>query len=165
MRLRLLLLLLALSLVGCDHATKELAHSEFRRAPESLLSGWLTLTYTENRDMAFGLLGHFAGEPARFWILTTAKAIAVLAGAAFLLARQVRTHVGVLLAIALVVAGAAGNLLDRILRGHVIDFLRIPHWPVFNVADIAICAGYGVLLLTMLRSRKPASHGSSPASP
>lgn len=157
MRLRLLLVLFALSLVGCDHATKELALTEFRKAPESLLAGWLTLTYTENRDMAFGLLGHVWGEQARFWILTSAKSLAVLGGALFLLVRPGRVHLGILLAVTLVVAGAAGNLLDRILRGHVIDFLRVPHWPVFNIADIAVSAGYGVLLLTMLLARRPAA--------
>jgi len=154
MRLRLLLLLLALSLVGCDHASKELALLEFRGAPHSLLSGFLTLTYTENRDMAFGLLGHVLDERARFWFLTVAKSVAVVGGATFLLWKHARMQVGVLLAVALVVAGAAGNLLDRVLRGHVIDFLRVPHWPVFNVADIAVCTGYGVLLLTLLLERR-----------
>jgi signal peptidase II len=157
MRLRLLLLVLALSLVGCDHASKELALMQFRDSPVSLLSGWLTLTYTENRDMAFGLLGHFLEEDARFWILTVAKSVAVLGGAVFLLVRHVRINAGVLLAVALVMAGAAGNLLDRVLRGHVIDFLRVPHWPVFNVADIAICLGYGVLVLAMPAQRRQAA--------
>jgi signal peptidase II len=160
MRLRLLLLLLSISLVGCDHASKELALLEFRDSPVSLFSGWLTLTYTENRDMAFGLLGHFVEEDARFWILTGAKSFAVLAGAIFLLVRHARINAGVLFAVALVMAGAAGNLLDRVLRGHVVDFLRVPHWPVFNVADIAICVGYGVLILSMPAQRRRAALGS-----
>jgi signal peptidase II len=159
MRVRLLVLfLISASLVGCDHATKAVALSQFRDEPLRLLSGALTLTYTENRDMAFGLLGYVLDAPSRLWVLTAAKAAAVLFGAGFLLLRHDRASWRELLAVALMVAGAAGNLIDRVARGYVIDFLRVPHWPVFNVADIAICVGAGLLLLTMLTgSTRPTS--------
>lgn len=148
MRVRLLLLiLLALSLIGCDHATKELALAQFRNSPLRLMSGVLTLTYTENRDMAFGLLGHVLGAGARLWILTAAKSLAVVGGAAYLVLRHARSSGRELLGVSLVVAGAAGNLLDRVTRGYVIDFLQLPYWPVFNVADMAVCVGYGLLFL------------------
>ena len=151
MRLRLILLFcFSLSLVGCDHATKELALSQFRDAPLALFSGGLTLTYTENRDMAFGLLAHVMGVEARLLFLTVVKALAVVGGASYLWLRHKHGSWRELLAVSLVVAGAAGNLIDRITRGHVIDFLRIPHWPVFNVADMAICCGYGLLFLGLL---------------
>ncbi len=155
MRVRLLMLLLiSISLVGCDHATKEVALARFRDAPLHLFSGALTLTYTENRDMAFGLLGHVLDAQSRLWLLTVVKSVAVVLGAGFLLVRHARASWRELLAVTLVVAGAAGNLIDRLARGYVIDFLQVPYWPVFNVADVAVCAGYGLLLLSMAAARK-----------
>lgn len=151
-RLRLLLLLgFCLTLVGCDHATKELALAQFRDAP--LRFGALTLTYAENRDMAFGLLGPLLDPEARLWVLSCAKACAVVGGAAFLLVRHAKASLRELLAVSFVIAGAGGNLVDRVTRGFVVDFLRVPHWPVFNVADVAICVGYGLLLLGAFETR------------
>ncbi len=163
MRARLLvLLLISLSLVGCDHATKEVALSQFKEEPLRLFSGVLTLTYTENRDMAFGLMSHVLGEEARLWVLSALKSVAVVWGAGFLLLRHGQASFRVLLAVALVVAGAAGNLIDRVARGYVIDFLHVPHWPVFNVADIAICVGYGLLLLALAAERGKPSEAPIP---
>lgn len=154
MRLRLLFLfIIAISLVGCDHATKHLALVQFQDAPLRLMSGALTLTYTENRDMAFGLLSHVLDADARLWLLSIFKAVAVVGGAGFLVLRHAHASRRVLLAVSFIVAGAAGNLMDRVMRGYVIDFLQVPHWPVFNVADIAICVGYGLLFLEMLQNR------------
>lgn len=162
MRFRiLLLLLLSLCLVGCDHATKELALLQFRDEPLRLFSGALTLTYTENTDMAFGLLAHVLDVDARLWLLTAAKSVAVVGGATFLVMRHARLTWNDLVAVTFIVAGAAGNLLDRVMRGYVIDFLRLPHWPVFNVADIAVCVGYGLLLLGMARRRTFAARGAA----
>jgi signal peptidase II len=61
-----------------------------------------------------------------------------------------------LVALVLVTAGAVGNYLDRIVRGYVVDFVHLKHWPVFNVADVYITAGYAVfgwVLLTQWRRR------------
>jgi signal peptidase II len=153
MNLRLLaLLLLSLTLVGCDHATKELALAQFRDTPFSLFSGSLTFTYAENRDMAFGLLGSWLDEPTRRWLLSWAKGLAVVGGAVFLWSRRQEGSWRELLAVTFVVAGASGNLVDRMVRGYVIDFLRVPHWPVFNVADVLICVGYGLFFLGLTRA-------------
>jgi Signal peptidase (SPase) II len=46
--------------------------------------------------------------------------------------------------------GALGNYLDRVFRGYVVDFIHVPHWPVFNVADIAVSVGIGLLVSTHL---------------
>lgn len=155
MRARLfIVVVLALALVGCDHATKELALSTFRSEPLKLAWGALTLTYTENRDMAFGLLSSILSESARLWVLTTIKSVAVVVGAIYLVARSQSASLRELLAVTLVVAGAAGNLVDRVSRGYVIDFLHVPHWPVFNVADIAIVCGYGLFFTSLIRRHR-----------
>jgi signal peptidase II len=156
MYLRLLVLLvLCLSLVGCDHATKHLALVQFRETPVSLWSGSLTLTYTENRDMAFGILGALLSADARLMTLSFAKTMAVVGGLAFLWVRRREGTWLELGAVSLVVAGAAGNLIDRVMRGYVIDFLRVPYWPVFNVADIAICVGGALWVLRGVLSPSP----------
>jgi signal peptidase II len=52
--------------------------------------------------------------------------------------------------VALALGGATGNLLDRLLRGHVVDFIEIGFWPVFNIADVGIVAGLGLMLTLLL---------------
>jgi len=54
--------------------------------------------------------------------------------------------------LALVLAGALGNLMDRLMRGYVVDFFYLHHWPVFNVADIWIALGVGLLGLSAMRA-------------
>ena len=54
-----------------------------------------------------------------------------------------------LLSLSLIVAGGIGNLIDRAMNGYVIDFLDIRIWPIFNVADISVCVGCGLLVLYM----------------
>jgi signal peptidase II len=53
-----------------------------------------------------------------------------------------------------VTAGAIGNGLDRVVRGYVVDFVRVPHWPVFNVADVYVTAGAGLLGLAAWRASR-----------
>ena len=52
--------------------------------------------------------------------------------------------------VAVALGGATGNLLDRLLRGHIVDFIEIGFWPVFNVADVGIVAGLGLALAALL---------------
>jgi signal peptidase II len=52
--------------------------------------------------------------------------------------------------VAIALGGATGNLLDRLLRGHIVDFIEIGFWPVFNVADVGIVAGLGLMLMALL---------------
>jgi signal peptidase II len=52
--------------------------------------------------------------------------------------------------VAIALGGATGNLLDRLLRGHIVDFIEIGFWPTFNVADVGIVAGVGLMLTALL---------------
>jgi signal peptidase II len=52
----------------------------------------------------------------------------------------------------LMLAGALGNYLDRLFRGYVVDFIHVPHWPVFNVADIYVTVGAVVLVWSRFKS-------------
>jgi signal peptidase II len=146
-----LLLLFTLALIGCDHVTKVAARSALdRRGPVALVPGLLDLRYTENRDTAFSLLHTlpFAGKAALLVALSLVGLLAVI------LAwwRRRRASTIEQAAYALLVAGALGNGLDRVLRGYVVDFIEIHRWPIFNVADVSIVAG--ALLLAMVTFRR-----------
>ena len=90
-------------------------------------------------------------------VLTVVAILAVLV--LLYLSRRIGT-VGWAVALGLLLAGVAGNLSDRLvrspgpLRGHVIDFFMLPHWPVFNVADICIDVGAALILVQVYRGRR-----------
>jgi signal peptidase II len=143
-------------LVGCDHATKIAAKGALEgRAPRQLVRGVLELRYTENTDVAFNLL-RAVPEHVRAPILIAVGGAAVLALLGLvLLCRAPGGFARV--ALLLVSAGAVGNYLDRLVRGYVVDFVHVPHWPVFNVADAYVTIG-GILFgwyLLRQRSRQP----------
>ena len=131
-------------LVGCDHATKFAAKAQLQdQGPRRVLSSVLNLEYVENRDVAFNLL-RFVPEHARHILLTAFGALAILALAG-VVARGYGTR-GTRVALLLILAGAAGNYLDRVVRGYVVDFIYVRHWPVFNVADVLVVVGAALLI-------------------
>jgi signal peptidase II len=99
-----------------------------------LLGSWLALEYVENRGVAFGL---FAGLGPILLLLSCA----LLAGLLIHYAREARPSPWQTLAIGMIVGGAAGNLIDRVRLGYVVDFVAVGAWPNFNVADSAITCG------------------------
>ena len=140
---RLVNLLALFLLVGCDHATKGLAKAELETGgARELIGGFLSLRYVENTDIAFNLL-RWVPEAIRFPALLVVGALAV--GALCVLLLRPRWQVGLtLVSLLLVTAGAIGNYLDRVFRGYVVDFVHVPHWPVFNVADVYVTVGYAL---------------------
>jgi signal peptidase II len=119
--------------------------------PIRLLGGLLTITLTRNGGAAFSI-------GTSMTIVFTAIAVGVIV---YILrvARHLRS-IGWAIALGLLLGGATGNLLDRIFRapapfqGHVVDWIELPHWPVFNLADSSIvCAGVLVVLLALLGIR------------
>jgi signal peptidase II len=149
---RLALVFALLLLVGCDHATKRVAKGELEgQGSRSLIRGVLDLQYTENTDVAFNLL-RVVPERVRAPFLVVAGAAAVIGLLGALLLRQ-GSGLG-RAAILLITAGAAGNYLDRVVRGYVVDFVHVPHWPVFNVADAYITVGAILLARSALNARR-----------
>ncbi len=131
-------------LVGCDHATKALAKQHLDHAPAIVLvGGVLDLRYAENNDSAFGTLRWIQPETRRAVLLVAAALGVLLIGGLLLRSRHPVERAGLLLYL----AGALGNGLDRALRGVVVDFIHLHHWPIFNVADILICVGAGLFVL------------------
>ncbi len=122
--------------VALDQVTKALAVAQLEgQPPVQLIGEWLQLTFVRNPGAAFSLAGNYT-------ILISLVAI----GVAVAIVRTSRTLTSTWWAIVLggILGGALGNLLDRIFRdpapfrGHVVDFLALPNWPVFNVADMAL---------------------------
>ena len=144
----LLLFVTLLGLFGCDHGTKHLAkvHLEGNRGIE-LIPGVFDLKYTENTDTAFSLLGSLLGQSERYVLLTALGSLAMLAFVAFVASHWSQLGGWARLGTVLVLAGGLGNMTDRLLRGYVIDFMHLHAWPVFNVADVALCVGLPLVML------------------
>ena len=145
-----LLLLFTAVLVGCDHGTKLVAQKALeQRGPLRIVRGVLDLRYTENHDTAFSLTRALDFQGKSFVL----GAVALYALATIAIFWWRRRHASRLeqVGYGLIVAGALGNVLDRITRGYVIDFIHVHHWPVFNVADILVALGAGALALAAAR--------------
>ena len=116
----------------------------------------LSLTWVENRSVSMGLLQ--ADGAKERWILTAVTAL-IAAGVAWWMRKE--TNRIDILALALVLGGALGNIVDRVRFGYVVDFVHVHvgAWSfyVFNVADAAITIGVAILLLRAFFERKPAA--------
>jgi signal peptidase II len=141
-----------------DFTTKRwvLANQEQFLAGIDLIDGILRFTYVRNAGAAFGMM-----QGAR-WILTAVSGVAVV-GLSFLISRSTTTGLK-RVASTMILAGAAGNLVDRILYdGLVVDFVEMGFrghtFPVYNVADIGVSVGAAVLVLSLLLDREPGLEG------
>ena len=142
-------IVVAAVLYAADQVTKQLAVTHLSGRPDVRVIGEvLQLHLTFNPGAAFSL-------GTRFTVVLTF--LAMLATVVLLwLSRRVATRIWAA-ALGALLAGIAGNLTDRLLRdpkafhGHVVDFLMLPNWPVFNVADICINVGVALVLLQVFR--------------
>lgn len=142
------------ALVGLtlDVVTKVIAVDRLDPArPIRLLDGLLTLQLIRNPGAAFS-------SGVRFTFVFAIAAVLVLLFVVIRLAPRIG-HSGWAVALGLLTAGVGGNLSDRlfrapgVLRGHVVDFLQLPHWPIFNVADMCICGAAGsIIVLAVIKN-------------
>ena len=110
-----------------------------------LLHPVLCLTYVQNTGAAFGLL---RGQQMLFVVLSLAISGWIMRE----LATRPPRNPPVAWGLALILGGAAGNLIDRVRFGYVLDFIDVRVWPVFNLADSAITIGVGLLVLQTMRA-------------
>ena len=146
---------LAASVAALDQATKAAALDRLDWGrPCDLVPGFFSLTLVVNTGAAWGLF-----RDKGYWLTLLAIAALVLLVAA----RRHFTLWGALprIALGLLSGGIVGNLVDRIGRGHVVDFLSFHfgrfEWPAFNVADTAICIGVGLYILDSFLRKEPAA--------
>ncbi len=142
----------AVALFLADQASKAWAVRRLRTGEVvRVIDGVFHFAYAENPGIAFGRLQE-GGEFGR-WLLAALAGLAVIGLLAYFF-RTKRTDDRILGAIALLLAGVAGNLCDRIRLGHVIDFIEVYigsyQWPTFNIADAAICMGAALLAIDLL---------------
>jgi signal peptidase II len=135
-----------------DQLSKIAITKMFSLGDEKVITSFFNLVLAYNRGAAFSFLGNESGWQRYFF---TAIGVAAVVFIIYLL----RRHAGQRLfcwALALIMGGAIGNVIDRLLYGHVIDFLdfhlaAFGHFPAFNVADSAICVGAALFIYDELR--------------
>ena len=155
------LVMVSLVSLVADIATKLWAEKQLKWGPG--LEVWkahIALIHAENRGGAWGLLQSTSESVRRpFFLLVSVAAIAFI----MTLYRRLQPRQRALRwGLPLVLGGALGNVFDRVRLGHVIDFIDVHmfwsgvdhHWPTFNVADVAICAGVGLMAIDMFTAKK-----------
>jgi len=149
---------LSLLLIAADQASKWLAisHLEYLR-PVAVIDGFWNWTLVHNYGAAFSFLSDAGGWQKWFF---SGLAAAVSVGMALWLRLTPRADWRNALPLALVIAGAVGNLIDRLRFGYVVDFvdwyIGRHHWPAFNVADSCIVVGAVLLVLFSFKPATPA---------
>jgi len=143
-------LLLAALVIVLDQYSKWLVLQHFELYQSLVLTNWFNLTLAYNTGAAFSFLNDAGGWQRWLFVL-----LAVVITAVLLVWLQRARHLRLqALALALVIGGAIGNVIDRIRLGYVIDFIdwhyRDWHWPVFNIADSAISVGVVLLIADSL---------------
>ena len=147
-----LLLAFAVLIIGLDQWTKALAQEHLVYARPVAVTGFFDLTLLYNKGAAFSFLSNAGGWQRWFFTLVS---LAASVGISVWLIRLKGQERLLAFGLAMVLGGAVGNLIDRVLLSYVVDFLSF-HWqsqwyfPAFNIADAAISCGAIVLILDMI---------------
>ncbi|MDR1159134.1 MAG: signal peptidase II [Syntrophomonadaceae bacterium] len=143
--------LAAASIIALDQITKWLVVLNFHWGEKlTIFNPWLHFTYVTNTGAAFGVL------PGRNWVFVVFSFI-VVAGIVFY-NWVYKPSFSMAVTTALIAGGAAGNLIDRLFRSEVVDFIDLGWWPVFNIADSAIfCGAVSLLIFTFIQNKNEVS--------
>ena len=136
-----------------DQITKILADNQLQYHVPVEVMPMFNLTLMYNKGAAFSFLAS-AGGWQRWFFLTLTSVVSIFL---FIWIRKLKTHQTFqYIALALILGGAIGNLIDRAVYGHVIDFLDVyyqqSHWPAFNIADSAIFIGAVLLIIDIIKN-------------
>jgi len=154
----ILYFLVILFVVAADQATKALimlSFSPYESRP--VIDGLFNLVYVTNTGSAFSFLASAGAWGHWFFVAVAVLAIVGFTAGWWAWARDKRL---LTVAMALIVGGAIGNLIDRLRFGAVVDFLDVMigsyHWPAFNVADASICVGAILYIVAAMLADRPA---------
>ena len=144
----------AVLVLFADQISKNIIVSNLQRyeewAPIPALQRLFAITHITNTGAAFGLFP----DASLFFTIIAVVVIAVI----LVYHRQLATHQWLLkLGLGLQLGGASGNLLDRLTRGYVVDFIHFKFWPVFNVADSCVFVGAALMAFFLFKEGKEAS--------
>ncbi|MBX7146311.1 MAG: signal peptidase II [Alphaproteobacteria bacterium] len=147
-------LVLIITVIFCDQATKWVILSEFSTSPRIIeVTSFFNILLVWNRGVSFSLFS--SSHPYSPWILS---AVALIVVVILLYWLKRTTHCLSSLALGFIIGGAIGNIIDRLRFQAVVDFLDFHlgdyHWPAFNVADMAITFGIALLLIDVWFVRK-----------
>ena len=147
-----------------DQTTKAWAIRKLRfGGDQEIIAGFLNFAYAQNTGVAFSMFDD--GGDAGRWALSGVAFIAALLVTYFFW-KTPRSDDRILGALALLLAGIVGNVVDRVRLGFVVDFIDVQfgnwHYPTFNVADAAICMGAGLLIIDMFWGKKPEDGSEKP---
>ena len=150
--------LIAALVLFADQLTKMLVIARVEiYATIVIIPGALNIIRSTNRGIAFGILSDSSSPWIKLGLIVLASAVMIFIGGLLWKTGGVPEARRMALAMALVMGGAAGNLVDRLLRGEVTDFLDFYvggyHWYTFNVADAAITVGAALVLLDVFAAR------------
>jgi len=139
--------------VALDQISKQWIEEHFVLYEQYPLTGFFNLTLAYNKGAAFSFLADAGGWQRWFFAVL---ALSICTYLVFWLNKLEKHRVMLPLAIALIIGGAIGNLVDRLVYGHVIDFLDFYvnnwHWPAFNLADSAITLGVMLFLVDSFKN-------------
>lgn len=139
-------------LVVIDQITKYIALSSLKPIGSmTFIKGFMDFTFVENRGAAFGIL-----EGQRWFFVVATIVISAVIIYAFVKMPKKNEYKYMKVALVLILAGAFGNVIDRLFRGYVVDFFEFTFidWPVFNVADIYVVVGaiiFAFLILFVIK--------------
>jgi len=166
MRPRFRYLLISLAVLVLDQWTKWLVETRLdSHASVEVIPKLLNITHVRNTGVAFGLFPAH-GDATGTWVLTLAG-LAALGLVGYFFVTVARADRLLLVALSMVLGGAVGNLVDRVMSGGVTDFVDFYfgtyHWHTFNVADSAITVGIVLMLPSTFRKSPEAAAGSQDA--
>jgi signal peptidase II len=158
-----LILAVAIASLAADQLTKMWARSALQGKPSTVLvEGYLDFQYHENPGSAFGLLGKVPGS--RYILIVVGLGALVFM---WMLVRKVEHRQRLAdVSFGLIAGGAVGNLVDRIYLGRVVDFIvmhwqRRYVWPAYNIADMTLVFGVGLILIALGRKKEGAAASKS----
>jgi signal peptidase II len=153
-----ILIIVCLLILFLDQWTKQAVQQSLSLYQKvEVIHGFFNLVHVRNTGGAFGIFGGEKGGVGSFFFLVVS--VVAIGSIIFLLIRLKEDEKIVSLSLSFILSGAIGNLIDRLRHGEVVDFLDFYvssyHWPAFNIADSAICAGIGLMALALFfRDRK-----------
>lgn len=137
--------LIIAAIIAADQAVKKMVVDSMElNETIPLINEVFHITYIRNTGAAFSLMDGFRG------LLILLPIILIAAAMAYIYMKRKKAHPVILLSLAFIAGGGLGNVIDRATRSFVVDYLDFRMFPVFNIADIFVCLGCGLLILYIL---------------
>lgn len=137
--------LIIAGIIAADQAVKKMV-SDSMALNETIpiINNIFHITYIRNTGAAFSIMEGFRA------LLIVLPAVLIAAAMVYIFLKRKKTHPAVLLSLAFIAGGGLGNVIDRAALGYVVDYLDFRVFPVFNIADIFVCLGCGLLIVYIL---------------